>query len=107
VELNNLMYVAALLACPIGMGLMMWMMSKNMGGQKEQSMGNGPMVTDSTNERLARLRLHKQAVEDEINELVQLVKLETQRDALQHDDPQTARAKLAHLSDIERVTATD
>lgn len=75
-----LLFVAAL-ACPIGMGLMMWMMSKQMGGQSGQPMSGHHPSTDS-NERLAALRAQQQALEAEIIEATRLAELEAQREAL-------------------------
>ena len=46
-ELSTILIVAAVLACPIAMGLMMWMMNKNMGGDSHQS-------TSSTDECTAK-----------------------------------------------------
>lgn len=39
-ELSTILLLVATLACPIGMGLMMWLMGKNMGGQA--SVGHHP-----------------------------------------------------------------
>ncbi len=33
--MQTLLYGLAVLACPVGMGLMMWFMAKGMGGKKE------------------------------------------------------------------------
>lgn len=77
-ELSTILLLVATLACPIGMGLMMWLMGKNMGGQA--SVGHHPPTTSK--ERLAALRAQQQAVEAEIAEVTHLAELETQREAL-------------------------
>jgi hypothetical protein len=77
-ELSTILLLVVTLACPIGMGLMMWLMSKNMGGQS--SADHHPPATSQ--ERLAVLRTQQQALEVEIAEVTRLVELEAQREAL-------------------------
>ena len=81
-QLETLLYFAALLACPIGMGAMMWMMGKDMGKQKNQSMPDPQMTTGSSEERLAVLRAQQQALETEIAEATKLAELTTRRQTL-------------------------
>ena len=77
-ELGTILVLAATLACPIGMGLMMWLMNKNMGGQSSSSYH--PPATSK--ERLAMFRTQQQALEVEIAEVARLAELEVQREAL-------------------------
>lgn len=84
-EFETLLYFGALLACPIGMGAMMWMMGKNMGGRHDQSASNSQEVVQSTAERLATLRAQRQALEAEIVEVTQLAELEDRREALRQE----------------------
>ena len=81
-DLNNLIYVVALLACPVGMGLMMWMMSRNMGGDKGQSVSDTQMTAGASAARLDALRAQRQALEAEIAEVTKLTELEARREAL-------------------------
>ncbi len=81
-ELESLLYFAALLACPIGMGAMMWMMGKNMGGQKAQPMSDAQMTASSTEERLDALHAQRQALEAEIAEATKLAELEARAEEL-------------------------
>ena len=80
-EPTTLLLLVGALACPIGMGVMMWMMNKQMGGQSSQSMPGGQTSTNAT-ERLAALRAQRQALEAEIVEVARLAELEAKRDAL-------------------------
>ena len=77
-ELSTFLFLAGSLACPIVMGAMIWLMSKNMRGQS----GPSPHVPANSKERLAVLRVQQQALEAEIAEVTRLVELEAQREAL-------------------------
>ena len=63
--MEGILLALALLACPVGMGLMMWFMSKRMGSH---SMGNANRQGNavSPEERLALLEAEKQAPECQI-----------------------------------------
>lgn len=64
-ELSTLLLLVGSLACPIVMGMMMWLMSRNMGGQSGQTISaTHPSATSK--ERLAALRAQQQTVEAEM-----------------------------------------
>ena len=75
-ELSTILIIVAALACPIGMGLMMWMMNKNMGGDSHQSMSG----TDA--DRLNALRKQRQTLDQEIAEVQKIIELEEKKKAL-------------------------
>lgn len=75
-ELSTILIIAAVLACPIAMGLMMWMMNKNMGGDSHSSMPG--MDTD----RLDALRKQRQTLDQEIAEVQKIVELEEKKKSL-------------------------
>jgi hypothetical protein len=66
----------AVLACPIAMALMMWLMSKNMGGHTDQTRLN----EQTPSERLAVLRQQRQALEAKIAEVTRIAELEAERE---------------------------
>lgn len=80
-DLNTLLLTLAFLACPLAMGGMIWMMSKQMGSESSHSPSGEPLQADPA-ERLAALRRKRQALEAEIAEVVKIVELEAERDAL-------------------------
>lgn len=80
-EPSTILLVIMGLACPIGMGLMMWLMNKNMSqpsqhGSPDKEKGIGAVS------RLAELREQRQSLETEIAELSQIAELEEQREGL-------------------------
>ena len=75
-ELSTILILAAVLACPIGMGLMMWMMNKKMGGESHESMSG----TDA--DRLNALRKQRQTLDQEIAEVQKITDLEQKKKAL-------------------------
>ena len=89
-ELGTLLYFGALLACPIGMGAMMWMMGKNMGGHHDQAASDPQKMAQSSAERLDALRIQRQALESEIVEVTQLAELEARREALRQEQRSVA-----------------
>ena len=75
-ELSTILIIGAALACPIAMGLMMWMMNKNMGGDSQQSMSG----TDP--DRLNALRKQRHKLDQEIAEVQKIIDLEEKKEAL-------------------------
>jgi len=75
-ELSTILILVAVLACPIAMGLMMWMMNKNMGGDSHQSMSN----TDP--DRLKALREQRRMLDEEIAEAQKITELEEKKKSL-------------------------
>lgn len=77
----QLLFAIAMLACPIGMGLMMWLMNRNMSGQSGHAMPGGQTPTSAA-ERLAALRAQRQVLEAEIAETARIAELEAKREVL-------------------------
>ena len=80
-EPSNLFLVVAALACPIGMGVMIWLMNKQTSGQAGHSMPGNQTPADSA-ERLVALRNERNQLEAEIAEVARLAELEARREAL-------------------------
>ena len=77
---STLLLIVAALACPIGMGIMMWMMNRNMGGQPGK-LAPGPTSPPSQRERLQTLREQRQLLELEITEAEKIVALQARKDS--------------------------
>jgi hypothetical protein len=80
-ELSTLLLILAVLICPISMGIMMWMMNRNMSGQQDHSMP-GHTSHASEADRLKALREQRQQLEQEIAETEKIVALEAKKQAL-------------------------
>ena len=76
----TILIALAALACPIGMGLMMWMMNRQqMDGQQGQASMPGHT---SEADRLKALREQRRLLEQEIAETEKITALEAQKEAL-------------------------
>jgi hypothetical protein len=80
----TILIAIAALACPIGMGAMMWMMGRQ-GGHQGMNMGATPPVTRE--QSLAALQTQKDALEKQIHELETVQALEQRRDQLARKMP--------------------
>jgi len=97
---SSLLLLVGVLACPIAMGVMMWLMNKNMGSQHSMP---DPQTPAKAAERLAALRTQREALEAEIAEVTRLAELEAKRQALlaaksngsSQDDAPVSRAQSA------------
>ena len=78
---STLLIVAATLACPIGMGIMMWVMNRNMGGQQGKSATSATGALSEA-DRLQGLRAQRRQLEQEIAEVEQITALQAQKEAL-------------------------
>ena len=91
-QLNTLLVFLAILACPICMGIMMWMMNKNMGGQQDHSTMSHTMHTSEAN-RLKVLLEQRQLLEQEIAETEKIMTLEVKKQTLIQDGASNGGAK--------------
>ena len=85
-ELSTLLLILAVLICPISMGIMMWMMNRNMSGQQDHSMP-GHTSHASEADRLKALHEQRQQLEQEIAETEKIVALEAKKTLIQGDAP--------------------
>jgi hypothetical protein len=83
-ELSTLLLALAILACPICMGVMMWIMNRNMGSQQNHSMSDHTAHMLET-DRLKCLREQQQQFEQEIAEIERIAVLEAKKQALLQD----------------------
>lgn len=89
-DLSSLLFFTVVLACPIGMGVMMWMMRKKPG---DHAM-TGDQMPANPDERLVALRTQRQALEAEIAETSRVAELEAQRDALSNAQASISRERV-------------
>ena len=80
-DANTIFLLVMGLACPIGMGLMMWLMNKNMNHQPE-GLSSDKQKHYGAADHLAALQEQRQQLEVEIAELSQIAELEAQREGL-------------------------
>lgn len=81
---TTLLILVAALVCPIGMGVMMWMMNRQMGGHEGHAMPGHPA---SEADRLLALQAQRRMLEQEIAEAEKIVALEAQKQALMPATP--------------------
>ena len=74
-DVNTIFLLVMGLACPIGMGLMMWLMNKNMSQHPEQ-LSSDKQKRLSPADRLAALHDERRILEAEITELSHQVELD-------------------------------
>jgi arginine exporter protein ArgO len=67
-DINTLFLVVMGLACPIGMGLMMWMMNKQM-NQNPNGLESSNEPSAQIEDRTAQLRLQRQLLDEEVKQL--------------------------------------
>ncbi len=80
-DLNAVFLLIMGFACPIGMGVMMWLMNKNMSHQPEH-LSSDKQKGIGAADHLSALHKQRQILEAEIAELNQLVELEARHEAL-------------------------
>jgi hypothetical protein len=93
-EPQTLLLLVAALACPIGMGLMMWMMNRNMSSQQGHSMP-GHTAHLSEAERLMALREQRRQLEQEIAEVEKIMTLEEKKKTLAQRQAPDSQSQLA------------
>jgi cell division protein FtsB len=80
-DLNAVFLLIMGFACPIGMGVMMWLMNKNM-SQQQEHLSPDKQKGISAADHLSALHQQRQILETEIAELNQIVELEARHEAL-------------------------
>ena len=87
---TTLLIIVVALACPIGMGTMMWLMMRQ-GGHQQMGMGSMPGManeqhaSNSAQDKLAALQAEKDALEEQIRALETVQRLQSQRDRLERE----------------------
>jgi cell division protein FtsB len=84
----TILIAVAALACPVSMGLLMWIIIRNQG----QTQGNMTANTAKPEERLAALQAQREAMNKEIAELEKIKVLEAQRQALEQSKAEPVKS---------------
>lgn len=82
-DTSTLFIGLAVLACPIAMGLMMWMMNKNMSEPADHTTPGDV----SAKERLETLREQRRLLELELEEVEKIAALEAEKEAIARGMP--------------------
>jgi len=85
----TILIAIAAVACPVSMGLMMWMMMRNQG----QMQGNMTASATKPEERLATLQAQREAMSKEIAELEKIKALEARRTSLEQSQAEPVKSR--------------
>lgn len=103
-DVNTILLVLAVVACPIVMGIMMWWMMRDTSHQGKEPTPEQPLSVN-TAERLAMLQQQRQALEAEIAEVTRIAELEAKREQLMSSQPSASDRRHNDTADQGLVKA--